>query len=32
MAEVESVVEEVLTEEILEIAKAGGQYASAAVR
>lgn len=32
MAEVETVVEEVLTDEVLDIAKAGGQYVSVALR
>lgn len=32
MAEVESVVEEVLTDEVLDIAKAGAQYVSTALR
>lgn len=32
MAEVESVVEEILVDEVLDIAKAGAQYASAAMR
>ncbi|MCJ8750404.1 hypothetical protein PDJAM_G00264310 [Pangasius djambal] len=32
MAEVESVVEEILADEVLDIAKAGAQYVSAALR
>lgn len=32
MAEVESVVEEVLTDEVLDIAKTGAQYVSTALR
>lgn len=32
MAEVESVVEEILADEVLVIAKAGAQYVSAALR